>query len=157
MTAPHFRFPLQRLLALREKAEQAAATELASARTAEHAARTANDALEARRAEARAALLPHPGRERSVSELSMVAFLVAQLDCSVAWAAEKVSAAEQAVLHRQGKLGESVRDRRVLGRLRDRQLAGWRIGIERDERTVMDDIGRARHADARQAATHKDG
>jgi flagellar export protein FliJ len=157
MTAPQFKFPLQRLLALREKAAQAAATELATARTAEHEARTANDELEARRAEARAALLPHPGRERSVSELSMVAFLVAQLDSSVAWAAEKVSAAERAVLHRQDKLGETVRDRRVLGRLRERQLEGWRMAIDRDERAVMDDIARARHADAQQASITKEG
>ena len=52
------------------------------------------------------------------------------------------------------QLGETVTNRRVLDRLKERQRESWRIADERAERAVMDDIGRARFVD--RATPHSD-
>ncbi len=80
MTQPHFTFPLQRLLTIRQKAEEEASIELAVARGVEEDARSARGALEVKRAEARDALLPTPGSNRTVSELRHVALIIDQID-----------------------------------------------------------------------------
>jgi flagellar export protein FliJ len=147
MTSPRFKFSLQRLLTMRQKAEREAAIALATAHVAEDAARQTKDALDVRRAEARDAVLPPPGTVKSVAELRQAAFLVEQLDSNLAGARADVAAAERSVQEQQWRLGERVRDRRVLDRLRERQLDSWKVTDARAERDVMDGIARTRFMD----------
>jgi flagellar FliJ protein len=147
MTSPRFRFPLQRLLAMRKKAEDEAAIALATAHNVEDAARRDKDALDVRRAEARDAVLPQPGTAKSVAELRQAAFFVEQLDGSLVSARDAIAAAERSVQEQQWRLRERVRDRRVLYRLRERQLEDWKVVDARAERDVMDGIARTRFMD----------
>ena len=157
MTAPRFRFALQRLLTMRQKAEREAAVELATANNAESVARLNKDALAERRAEARDVMLPGLGQSQTIGAIRQVAFLMEQLDTRIVGAAELVAAAERSVQEKQGKLGERVRDRRVLDRLRERQLESWKVEDARAERDVMDGIGRTRFMDnGRQASQTND-
>ena len=153
MTAPHFRFRLQRLLELRELAEREAAIALATARGVEDEARREKDTIAAQRTAARAMLLPAAGSHSRVSELRQVSVLLERLDAGTAQADYKVSKASNQVRQRQVQLGESVTNRRVLTQLKDRQRETWRIADERAERTVMDDIGRARFMDQQHPTT----
>jgi flagellar protein FliJ len=147
MTAPHFRFRLQRLLDLRELAERQAAIALATARNAEDEARREKDTIAAQRAATRELLLPPAGSHSRVSELRQVSVLLERLDAGAAQAEYKMSKAAHQVHQKQVQLGETVTNRRVLDRLKARQMESWRIADERSERAVMDDIGRARFAD----------
>ena len=147
MSAPHFKFRLQRLLDLRELAERQAAIALATARNTEDEARREKDAIAARRAATRAMLLPPAGSQCRVSELRQVSVLLDRLDAGSAQAEYQLSKAANQVHQKQVQLGETVTNRRILGRLKDRQHENWRIAEERSERAVMDDIGRARFAE----------
>jgi flagellar protein FliJ len=144
MTAPRFKFSLQRVLELREEAEHVAAIELASARAVADEARRVKEVLDARRAETRQALDSPPGRERRIAEVRQIYMLMEHLDTKVARADESVASAERGVENGQARLGETVKDRRVIDRLRERQMDAWRIAGDRVERETMDDIARAR-------------
>jgi flagellar FliJ protein len=144
MSAPRFKFSLQRVLELREEAESVAAIELASARAVAEEARRVKEVLDARRAETRQALDAPPGRERRIAEVRQIYMLMEHLDTSVARADESVASAERGVADGQARLGETVKDRRVIDRLRERQLEAWRVAGDRVERETMDDIARAR-------------
>jgi flagellar FliJ protein len=156
VSAPQFKFRLQRLLDLRELAEREASIALATARGAEDAARRAKDAIAAQRAATRELLLPPAGSHSRVSELRQVAMLLERLDAGQAQADYQVSKAASQVQQKQVLLGESVTNRRILDRLKDRQRENWRIADERADRAVMDDIGRARFADQHAQADHTD-
>lgn len=147
MSAPHFKFRLQRLLDLRQLAERDAAIALATARNAEEEARREKDAISARRAATRALLLPPAGSHCRVSELRQVAVLLERLDAGTAQAEYQLSKAANQVHQKQVQLGETVTNRRTLDRLKERQRESWRIADDRSERAVMDDIGRARYAE----------
>lgn len=147
MSAPQFRFRLQRLLDLRQLAEREAAIALATARNAEQEAIREKDAIAARREATRALLLPPAGSHCRVSELRQVAVLLERLDVSTAQAEYQLSRAANQVHQKQVQLGETVTNRRTLDRLKERQLESWRIADDRSERAVMDDIGRARFAE----------
>lgn len=147
MTTPHFKFRLQRLLDLRQLAEREAAIALATARNAEEEARREKASIAAQRTATRALLLPPAGSHSRVSELRQVSLLLERLDAGSAQADYKVSKAANQVQQRQVQLSESVTNRRVLDRLKERQRETWRVDDERAERAVMDDIGRARFAD----------
>ena len=154
MSAPQFKFRLQRLLDLRELAEREAAIALAAARGQEDEARREKDAIAAQRAATRALLLPAAGSQARVSELRQVGILLERLDAGNAQAEYKVSKAANQVRAKQLQLGETVTNRRVLDRLKDRQHESWRIADERAERTVMGDIGRARFTDQHDPLKH---
>jgi flagellar export protein FliJ len=147
MSGPHFRFRLQRLLDLCEAAEREASIALATARSAEEEARRERDAIEAQRVAARERLLPAAGSLCRVSDLRQVAMLIERLDSARAQADYMVSKAANHVHKKQVHLSETVTNRRALDRLKDRQRESWRIAVERTERAVMDDIGRARFAE----------
>jgi flagellar FliJ protein len=147
VTAPQFKFRLQRLLDLRELAEREAAIALATARNAEDQARREKDTIAAQRAATRALLLPPAGSHCRVSELRQIAVLLERLDAGTAQAEYQLSKAAHQVHQKQVQLGETVTNRRILGRLKERQHENWRVADERTERAVMDDIGRARFAD----------
>ena len=148
MSESRFAFSLRRLLSIREKAERVAALDLATAHAEEQEARQIKKSLDQDRAQARDALLPPPGQESRVSELKQVAFLIEQLDTHGESARESVDAAERSVEEKRSRLGETLRDRRVLDRLQEREHEAWLVAEKREERTVMDDIAIARFVDS---------
>jgi flagellar export protein FliJ len=144
MTHGRFRFPLQRLLAIRKKAEDEASVELAIARGAEADALLARTALDTQRAEARDALMPTPGSNRAVSELRHVTLIIDQIDNRAVRASEDIVKAQEEVREHEAQLGERLKDRRVLDRLRDRQQAAWQVVDGQMDRELMDTLARAR-------------
>ncbi len=154
MTAPRFKFRLQRLLDLRQRAEREAAIALAAARNVEQEARREKESIAERRAATRAMLLPAAGSNCRVAELRQVSVLLERLDAGNAQADYKVSKAENLVHQKQVVLADTVTNRRVLDRLKERQRETWRVADERAERAVMDEIGRARFADQHDHTQH---
>jgi flagellar FliJ protein len=148
MSKDRFSFRMQRLLTLREKAERQAAIDLATAQAAHASARTAADVIDAQRAAAREAARTPLGEARTVSAIRQAAILLEQLDGRQMQADALVRSADEQVHARVGVLGERVRERRVLDRLRDRQHDEWRTDADRRERELMDGLARSRGADA---------
>jgi flagellar FliJ protein len=142
-----FKFRLQRLLDLRQKKEQEAASAVAAARNAAEAATRREDELTERRDATRQELLPAAGQTVRVAELHEIAFLVRALDERVQDAQKASKAAERSVQEKLGELGEAMRDRRILDRLKDRRSEEWRAEDARQEREIMDAIARDRFAD----------
>ncbi len=151
-----FKFRLQRLLDLRHKKEQEAASAVAAARSAAEAAVMREDDLSARRDATRQELLPAEGQTVRVSHLHEVAFLVRALDERVLDARKVTEAAERSVQEKLGELGDAMRDRRVLDRLKDRRSEEWRVEDARLEREVMDAIARDRFADSKKPKPSSD-
>lgn len=142
-----FRFRLQRLLSLREEAEQAQALALAAREAEAAAARAARDALAARHAEADA-----QAREAAsaapVGHLRQFGVVVDALEARVDVAGSAVSAAEDAVAEARRALEEKARDRQVLDRLKARHADAWRAEEARQDRELMDEIALGRHGRA---------
>jgi flagellar FliJ protein len=151
-----FKFRLQRLLDLRHKKEQEAASAVAIARAAAEAAALREEDLTTRRDSTRQELLPAEGQTVRVAQLHEVAFLVRALDDRVQDAHKVSVAAERSMHERLGELGDAMRDRRVLDRLKDRRSEEWRTEDARLEREIMDTIARNRFADKKKPLTSSD-
>jgi flagellar FliJ protein len=151
-----FKFRLQRLLDLRHKKEQEAASAVAAARNAAEAATRHEADLTQRRDSTRQELLPAEGQTVRVAELHEIAFLVRVLDDRVKDARKASVAAERSVQEKLGELGEAMRDRRILDRLKDRRSEEWRTEDARQEREVMDAIARDRFADSKKPKPESD-
>jgi flagellar FliJ protein len=139
-----FRFRLQRLLALREEAEQAEARALAGREAEAAAARAARDALAERHAEADAQARVAATGAR-VGHLRQFGVVVDALEARVDVAGEAVAGAEQAVAAARQRLEERARDRQVLDRLKARHAEAWRAEEARRDRELMDEIALGRH------------
>jgi flagellar FliJ protein len=151
-----FKFRLQRLLDLRHKKENEAASALGAARNISEVAQQKEQDLEDRRDATRQELLPAAGQTVRVAHLHEVAFLVRALDERVQDAHKASVAAERSVQEKMGELSEAMRDRRVLDRLKGRRTEEWRTEDARQEREVMDAIARDRFVDAKKPLTSPD-
>jgi flagellar FliJ protein len=140
-----FTFRLQRLLSLREEAEQAQARALAGREAEAAGARDVRDTLAARHAEADAQARQAAAGAR-VGHLQQFGVVVHALETRVDVADDAVAAAEQAVAEARATLEEKARDRQVLDRLKARHAEAWRAEEARRDRELMDDIALARHA-----------
>jgi flagellar export protein FliJ len=139
-----FRFRLQRVLELRERREQAVATELVQAKDAASAARETRESLES----ARTDLASAPAGASSVGELLNLAFLLEQLDVRVSDADTAVGEADEAVNRVQDALRVAFQDRRALDLLRERHLESWRAAETQLDRQTMDEIALTRFTQA---------
>ena len=139
-----FRFRLQRVLELRERREQAVATELVQAKDAASAARETREALES----ARTDLASAPAVASSVGELLNLAFLLEQLDARVTDADSAVGEADETVTRVQDALRVAFQDRRALDLLRERHLDSWRAAETQLDRQTMDEIALTRFTQA---------
>ena len=147
---PNFR--LQRLLELREQAEQAKARELVSAQDAADAARRERDSLANVHGNARAEIDAAQRAEPRIGHLQQLGYVLQSLDQRLETAGESVRAADQGVAEAQTELDAAARDRRVLDRLKDRHTDQWRLEAAQLDRKGMDEIALARftrNADAR--------
>lgn len=150
MTAPRFKFTLQRILALRQRTEHEAALTLAAAMHAEDAARLSQTEAEARRAEGLNAMRPSAhGSAVTVGELRALAALVQGLEAQANTAGEVMKQASTRVSAQHLGFSDAVRERQTLDRLRSHKEDAWRIEASREDRFIMDEIARARRrADA---------
>lgn len=141
-----FQFRLQRILDLRARREEEAATRLADARTRAEEARSAQASLERVLAEGREQLAEAHGTRRTVGELRTLALALESVGLRVAEAERAADAAEAGVERTQAELTEAFRERRVLDRLRDRHREAWRSGEAQLDRATMDGVALARFA-----------
>ncbi|MEI6740733.1 MAG: flagellar export protein FliJ [Gemmatimonadaceae bacterium] len=155
-----FKFRLQRLLELRQEAEQAKARVVASARQVAEAAQREHDALAALRDAAQGEVRSAHQQVTRVGHLQQLGVALTALDERVMMADESVQAAEQVVQEAQDALTIAARDRRVLDRLKEHHVARWQAEEAARDRVQMDEIalGRfGRSADAAQDSLRNDG
>lgn len=139
-----FRFPLQRVLELRERQQRDAAAALAVAHDAADAARRAEDAILSARAELASAGLAPATAGAPVGTLRTTAFLLDRLDEQMQVAGAASEAAAAAVSDREHALYAAYRDRRALDRLRERHRTAWQTGAVAADRQQMDEIALSR-------------
>jgi flagellar export protein FliJ len=113
-----FSFRLQRVLELREKAEQARARTLRDANENADLLREQANALHSLRTLQRESLDAASRGLISAGELQHVAYLIDQLDTRLAKASDDAAEAQRVALEAQQALQLASRDRRVLGRLK---------------------------------------
>jgi flagellar protein FliJ len=147
-----FTFRLQRILELREQAEQARARELVSARDDADAARAAHDAIADVHATSRAQTNAAQQTAPRVGHLQQLGIVLQSLDARLEQSGEQVRAADGVVVGAQKVLEDAARDRRILDRLKDRHAEQWSIDAAHKDRLGMDEVALARFtrtADAR--------
>ncbi len=144
MSSDRFTFRLERLLSLRQKAEEVAAIALAEARNAETAAHEAKAALEMHRVRTQESLTLRAGDTSTVATLRQVALLMEDADRRIAQADELLTACRTTMLARRDVLNAAVQERRVLGRLKERALDTWQQAAARSEQITMDEFAQTR-------------
>ncbi len=147
-----FKFRLQRILELREQAEQAKARALVSAQDAAEQARRERDALAELHATSRAEVDAAHRTEPRIGHLQQLGLVLQSLDQRLESAGENVRAADDIVADAQKLLETAARDRRILDRLKDRHTGQWRVEAAHQDRLGMDEVALARfsrNADAR--------
>jgi flagellar FliJ protein len=139
-----FKFRLQRVLELREQAEQARARALASAQNAAAQARQAQETLEALHQTSRTQLQAATIAAPRVGHLQQLGTTLGALEVRLEQATEVVQAAEADVQQARQQLEEAARNRRVLTRLRERHVESWRAEEVLKDRVQMDEVALAR-------------
>lgn len=141
-----FKFRLQRILELREKAEQAKAIALASAQDAAEVARQERDTLANLHATSRAEVHAAQRAEPRVGHLQQLGLVLQSLDTRLESAGDSVRAADEVVAGAQKLLDDAARDRRVLDRLKERHTDQWRVEEAHKDRLGMDEVALSRFA-----------
>jgi flagellar protein FliJ len=135
-----FRFPLQRILELRARREQAAAAELASSQADADRARESHAELRATREANLAGGAGASTRQPTVGELRNSGYVLERIDERIRLAHTALDTAEARVAERVRALSSASRDRRALDRLRERQLAEWQVEQAQIDRLSMDAV-----------------
>lgn len=137
-------FRLQRVLDLRERAEQETARRLAAEERVAAEARAAREALHTLRTTSRDQVEQVHQDGTPVGQLQHMNYLLGQLDRRIAGATDALIDAEQAVTRVRGELELAVRDRRMLERLREKHDDEVRSLDQAADRLLMDDIALSR-------------
>lgn len=141
-----FKFPLQRLLDLREQREKEVAAELARAEALRDAARAAHDNLETARQINRERLHAAQQAAGTVGELAQFAFVLEQLDRELTETSQRLGDAERSAERVRQELSAACVDRRVIDRLRERAQEEWRTTSSLRDLQAMDAIALQRFA-----------
>ncbi len=148
-----FSFRLQKVLELKEKSEQVAATRLARAQDRADEARTALEALAAVRTAGTARLAAAHGESPTVGQLRNFSFVLEQIDQQVTRAADAATTAESGVVDAQAQLTAAHQARRVLDRLRDKKKDEWQIAETQSDLQSMDDLALTRFSKQNQQSS----
>ncbi|MEP7344000.1 MAG: flagellar export protein FliJ [Gemmatimonadaceae bacterium] len=140
-----FKFPLQRLLELRELREQAMARDLANARDVADAQREQHDTLATARDSAQIRVSSAASQGPTIGELVSLTYAATQLGERTDAAREQTEVAEANVEGRLLALTSAAKDRQMLDRLRSKRLGEYRADAAQLERTTMDAIALSRH------------
>ncbi len=139
-----FNFRLQRVLELKEKSEQRAASVLANAQGRADEARSALEALAAVRSAGTVRLAAAHGESATVGQLQNFNFVLEQLDRHVSQAADAASSADSGVADAQAQLTAAHQARRVLDRLRERKKDEWQTAETQSDLHSMDSLALTR-------------
>jgi flagellar protein FliJ len=149
-----YKFRLQRVLELREKREEEAATELATAREqadrALQAARRLED--EQRSHIEKVAAATATGGGLSVGQLQNLSLLVQRMSERVDDAYRTVDTAELQVRERMSQFTTAFKDRQVIDKLKSRDLLAWRAATAQADRAAMDGIALTQYLRSRKPA-----
>ena len=140
-----FKFPLQRLLELRELREHAMARELANARDIAEVQRQQHQDLATARDSAQALVSHAATQSPTVGQLVNLSYAVTQLTERADAAHEQTVVANASVDGHLDALTSAAKDRQILDRLRSRRLGEYRAGSAQSERNTMDAIALSRH------------
>jgi flagellar FliJ protein len=143
-----YKFPLQRLLELRELREQAKALELAQARDSADATRTQHETLAAARDSARARIAHATTQANTVGHIVSLSFALSQLGERTTAAEELRIAADAIVDEKRGALTCAAQDRQILDRLRSRRMEEFRVATATLDQKAMDAIALSRYTRA---------
>ncbi len=138
-----FRFRLEAVRKLRQRAEEDRAGDLAEAMS---------DAGSAKLAQEEVAEMERAGREQlknlngGVARMKCVQVMLDQLEHHHDEAREKRQEAEAAVRDRQEAFVHAVTERRAIERLKDRREKSWRQDEIRREQKATDEVNSMRHA-----------
>lgn len=135
-----FKFRLQRILELREQAEQAKARELAAAQAEADRAQEARDILAAMRTDSRSQLASATVSAPRIGHLMQLGTAIDALDVRLEQATDDLRAAEIVVDEAKHRLEAAARDRRVLDRLKERHAEHWRAEEAQQDRLQMDEV-----------------
>ncbi len=144
-----FRFRLQRVLELREKAEQARARALQDANDQADTVRRQQDAIQALRRVQRESLDAASRGLIAAGELQHLSFIIGQLDERLVRVGDDMQEAERIVAEAQAALQAASRDRRVIDRLKERHAERWYDAAQLRDRNHMDEIALTRFTRAR--------
>lgn len=137
-----FRFRLERVRALRERREELARQELATAMSrlagSRDRLRAVEERLEQLRAEQREAT--GPAHTVSAAELSARQAFVEHVEAQRAGGVHELTRHEAVVAERGSELGRAALERQTLERLRDRQRAEHQRETGRRESLALDEI-----------------
>lgn len=135
-----FNFRLQRVLDLRARREQEAASLLSEARTAVDMALDAQTALERVRDQGREQLFASQGVGPTVGHLRNLGFVLDHFEQHVDQARTTVVAAQQNEVRMKDEFTVAFQERHVLDRLRERAREAWQSAEMLADRSAMDDI-----------------
>lgn len=139
-----FNFRLQRVLDLRARREQEAASLLSEARTAVDMALDAQTALERVRDQGREQLFASQGVGPTVGHLRNLGFVLDHFEQHVDQARTAVVAAQQNEVRMKDEFTVAFQERHVLDRLRERAREAWQSAEMLADRSAMDDIALVR-------------
>lgn len=139
-----FHFRLQKVLELKAKSEQRAASELARVQDLADQARRSHAALAAMRLSGSEQVASAQGEMPTVGQLQNMGFVLAQLDQHVDHAANGAASAQSVVDGAQAELTAAHQARRVLDRLRDRRRNEWQAAESHADLASMDSLALTR-------------
>jgi flagellar FliJ protein len=139
-----FQFRLQRILDLRLKHEHAVAGRLAEARGAEEQALEEAAALERLRDAGAERAAAEQNNGPTIGQLRALHLLVERMSEEVRHARDEADAAREEVAQRMDEFTIAFRERRVLDRLREKELEGWKAQEASADRQAMDSIALGR-------------
>lgn len=134
------RFPLQRLLDLRQQHERAMARDLARARDAHDTEHQATEALRRTQAAAQDRIARETAERPTIGTLLSLGHALGHLDEHVELASERVRAADAVVQQRHHALTVAAQARQILDRLRARHEHAVRAEAVARDLQSMDEI-----------------
>lgn len=145
MSAPSFRFPLDKVLELRQEKERDRAVELARARREARGAQEMREDLLERRGQERDRLGRAHRDGGPVGVLRSFGLLAERLDEQLRQAEEACRQADAEVTRTLRDFHEAAVDRQTLDRLRARRKEEWATQRIRDEQQALDEVALTRH------------
>ncbi|MEO8449502.1 MAG: flagellar export protein FliJ [Gemmatimonadota bacterium] len=135
-----FKFRLQRVLKLREDAEQRQAAALGEALHEERVLDTICAEEKARLDQISEQLAPKPGELRSAGMLQVLGLTAQAANTRLSAAEDSRHKAQKAVANERELLSAARVERKTLERLKDQQHGAWTEAIGRDEQKTTDEI-----------------
>ncbi len=148
-----FKFRLQRVLDLREKAQRARAVALANAEAQAQEARNTRDALSAARSAGRDSIATATTVGATVGSLQQMNFLLGAMDTQLDIADSGIITAESLVRRAQDELRTAFQARHALQTLRVRKEDAHRAAALGADRALMDEIALTRFHNSETSST----